>query len=143
MKNFTVPGFIGTSCQFGNISEYLSNNIKEMSKCKNENQQFKIQLNDIKIKIDTMYKNLTSLIDSGIKRCNNFTTNKEEIFKNFINGKLEEMNNKAMEMKTKDIQIKLNIEKNENNIKNYFEEIKVMKEILEKLIEEVKNFKDI
>ena len=142
MKNFTVPGFIGISCQFSNISEYLAHNIKEMSKFKNENEQFKLQINDIKIKVDTNYKNLISLIDSGVNRCNNYTNNKEENFKVFIDGKIEEMNSKVMEMKMKNIQMKFNAEKNEDNLKKYFEEIKEMKENLEKEIEEFKNHKE-
>ena len=38
--NLYIPGFIGSSCQFKNLSEYLSYNISEFSKIKREKEKY-------------------------------------------------------------------------------------------------------
>jgi hypothetical protein len=144
LENLTVSGFIGPSCQYRNIGDYLSYNIKEMSKYKSEKDQMKFDINNNKQKMDIMYKNLITLIEAGVNRCNNYTNNRQEILNNSIEGKLEEMNNKIIDMKMRGIQTKIDIEKMYNEIKTYLEEIKLIKIKNEKssIEEEEKNIKE-
>jgi DNA repair exonuclease SbcCD ATPase subunit len=46
-ENLFVSGFIGNSCQFKNLSEYLSYNISEVSKLKMEREQYKKDIKEI------------------------------------------------------------------------------------------------
>ena len=143
-ENLTVSGFIGPSCQYRNIGDYLSYNIKEMSKYKSEKDQMKFDINNNRQKMDIMHKNLITLIDAGVNRSNNYTNNRQEILNSSIEGKLEEMNNKIIDMKMRDIQTKIDIEKMYSEIKTYLEEIKIIKNKIEKnsFEEEEKNNKE-
>ena len=57
-ENLYVSGFIGNSCQFKNLSEYLSYNISEVSKLKLEKEQLKKDIKDLKSKLDGLMKNM-------------------------------------------------------------------------------------
>ena len=140
LENLTVPGFIGPSCKFRNISDYLSNIIKETSKNKSEKDQMRFDINSIKIKIDVMHKNLITLIDANSNRCNTYTNNKLEMYNNSLGGKFEEINNKVIDIKMRDIQTKIQVEKYVQEIKDYLQEIKNIKDKMETtLIEDKKN----
>ena len=140
--NLTVSGFIGPSCKFKSIGDYISNDIKEWSKTKSEKEQMKLEINSIKQKMENMHKNIISLIDVSANRCNIFTNNKQELLTKSVNEKLDEINNKILDMKMRDIQTKLEVEKHTNEFKDHYEKIKDIKMIFDKQIEEVKNFTD-
>ena len=131
LENLTVAGFIGPSCTYKTIGDYLFNNIKENSKNKSEKEQMKLEINNIKQKIDNMHRNIMTLIEAGVNRSNNYTNNKTESFNDLINRKFEDMNNKFVEMKMRDIQTKLEMEKKIKEFKKYFDEIKEMRKYLE------------
>ena len=40
-ENLYVPGFVGTSCQYRNLSEYINFNIGDVSRLRNEKDQIK------------------------------------------------------------------------------------------------------
>ena len=142
LDNLTVAGFIGPSCQFRNISDYISNNIKESSRIKSEKEKLKLEISNVKVKIDSMYPNLLTLIDASVNRSNNYTNNKQEEFNSLVNGKLEDMNNKIIEMKIRDIQTKNEIEKFEKEFKDNLDILKEIKNKLEKIYEDEKNKKN-
>ena len=142
LENLMVPGFIGPSCKFRNISDYLSNFIKEASKNKSEKDQMRFDINSIKIKMDVMHKNLITLVDANGNRCNTYTNNKLEMFNNSLGGKFEEINNKVTDMKMKNIQTKIEIEKYVQEIKDYLQEIKNIKDKMEKTLFEDKRNKE-
>ena len=142
LENLLIPGFIGPSCKFKNISDYLSSIFKVETKNKSEKEQMKFDINSIKIKMDVMHKNLITLIDANGNRCNNYTNNKFEMYNNSFGEKFEEINNKVLDMKMKDIQTKIEIEKYVNEIKEYFEEIKKMEIKIEKIVNDENNNKE-
>ena len=82
--NLYVSGFIGNSCQFRNVSEYLSYNISEVSKLKMEREQNKKDMKDMKNKIDGTIKNMITLNDNSVKLCNKYTDNKQEVFRKIV-----------------------------------------------------------
>ena len=142
LENLLIPGFIGPSCKFKNISDYLSSIFKVETKNKSEKEQMKFDINSIKIKMDVMHKNLITLIDANGNRCNNYTNNKFEMYNNSFGEKFEEINNKVLDMKMKDIQTKIEVEKYVNEIKEYFEEIKKMELKIEKIVNDENNNKE-
>ena len=66
-QNLYVPGYIGNSCQFKTLAEYLSYNINEVSKIKMDREQMKKDFKDLKTKQDNMIISMTTLNESAIK----------------------------------------------------------------------------
>ena len=80
--NLYVSGFIGPTCQFKNLSEYLLYNISEFSKVKMEKEQLKRETKDLKIKLDGLTKNMITLNNNSVQLCNQYTDNKQKEFQN-------------------------------------------------------------
>ena len=97
--NLTVPGFIGPSCQFKKISDYLLNNIMEQSKTKNEKDQLKSDIKECRNRVDGFLKNMVNLNDSSVLRCNEYTDNKEKNIKEYVQNILENFEKKSFEMR--------------------------------------------
>ena len=68
-ENFNVPGFIGPSCKYRNISNYLSTNINEVERIKNDNEANKRENKEIKKKIEDMLKKVLNLVDGSNNKC--------------------------------------------------------------------------
>ena len=126
--NLYVSGFIGNSCQFRNLSEYLSYNISEVSKIKLERDQFKRDIKELKNKIDGLMKNILTLNDNSVKLCNKYTDNKQEEISKLFNVTQTKLNQKSMEMRAVIVQFKGDIEKNSNDLKNEFNKLLQMKD---------------
>ena len=99
-QNLQVPGFVGPNCQFKSISEYLLFNVAEINKLKGEKDLTKKENKEIRAKFDSIMKNIFNLVDNSVKRCNEYTDNKQKYFDILLNTKLNEFNEKNMEMKT-------------------------------------------
>ncbi len=134
--NLYVSGFIGNSCQFRNLSEYLSYNISEVSKMKLERDQFKRELKDQKSKIEGLMKTIITLNDNSVKLCNKYTDNKQEEFRKLLQVTETELNQKSMQMRTQVVQFQSNNEKNTNDLKNEFNKLLEMKNEFNDLINE-------
>ena len=134
--NLYVSGFIGNSCQFRNLSEYLSYNISEVSKMKLERDQFKRELKDQKSKIEGLMKTIIKLNDNSVKLCNKYTDNKQEEFRKLLQVTETELNQKSMQMRTQVVQFQSNNEKNTNDLKNEFNKLLEMKNEFNDLINE-------
>ena len=126
-ENLYVSGFIGTACQFKNLSEYLSYNISEVSKLKMEKEQLKKDLKDLKGKIEGLMKSMITLNDNSIKLCNKYTDNKQEEFRKMLESGQNDMNSKSMEMRS--MIVKFNNESDQKivDLKEEFNKILEMK----------------
>ena len=93
-ENFSLPGIIGQSCQFKNLSEYISFNINEVSKLKAEKDFIKKTCNELRIKVNDTIKTLLTLSDSIVMRCNIYTDKRKEELKRLLEEKLEPINEK-------------------------------------------------
>ena len=113
MDNMLVPGFIGPSCQFKKIGDYIVNNISEVSKLKLERELTKSSLKDMKAKIDSIIKNVINLSETYAKRCNNYTNSQISEIKVLLSQKEQEKNLKEIEIQ-KSLE---KIEKEQNSIK--------------------------
>ena len=126
--NLTVPGYIGTSCTYKNLSEYIQNNINEIQKIKNEKEFDKKLTEDVKNKLDNFMKNMLNLVDNSVTRCKQYTDNKQVYLENILKNKLVEFDEKNMELRT---QIFTNFSRSKQKIENFeskFNELKGLKE---------------
>ena len=115
--NLYVSGFIGPTCQFKNLSEYLFYNISEFSKVKMEKDQLKKETKDLKIKLDGLTKKIITLNDNSVQLCNKYTDNKQKEFQNILDNALNDLNEKTVKMKSMVLEIQEKAEENKKNIR--------------------------
>ena len=98
-ENLYVPGFIGTSCQFKTLSDYLYYNISEESKIKAERDQMQKNLKELRIGQEKIMKSMVSLNESTVQICNTYADGKNKVIKQILDHSLEQLNQKSVEMK--------------------------------------------
>ncbi len=122
IENLLVPGYIGPSCQYKNIGEFIVYNIGELSKIKSERETFKSNIKEIKTKTDSVMKTILNLTESLVKRCNDYTNAQISEIKKMIYEKM--MNIDSKERKMKEIIKNYQDEKKNININDKFEQFK-------------------
>ena len=108
IDNLLVPGFVGPSCQFRNLGEFINNNMSEMMKFKSENERTKRESQNIKSKLDKIMKQMILLNDATIGRCTEYIDKKEKDLETKLDGKISYFNDKI-----NDIRISLSLFKNQ------------------------------
>ena len=122
LDNLLLPGQIGPSCQYKNLSQYLKNNIYDMTRMKTDNENLKNLSSDLKTRFELSQKNVTNLIDSCVQRANLYTDSRINDFSKILESKMIETNEKLMEIRMKNIQSKDKYTVNITEIKNDLEE---------------------
>jgi len=135
-QNLYVPGYIGNSCQFKTLSDYLSYNIAEVSKIKSDREQMRKDFKDLKTRQDNMLKSMTTLNESAIKISNSYADGKNNEIKEILKSSLKELNQKSFEMRTMIHQFAENAKKIEDKSKDELEKII---EIKNNISDEIKN----
>lgn len=134
IQNLLVPGFVGPSCQFKTISEYLLSNINEINKLKGDKDFNKKENKEIKTKMDSIMKNVFNLVDNSVTRCIEYTDSKQKNLESFLNSKLVEFNEKNMEMKTQVMSNQRMVEEEIRKLFKLSEEIIKMKDQINSII---------
>ena len=99
IENLLVPGYVGPSCQFRNIGEFIVHDINQVSKIKSEKDIIKNSFKDLRIKTDSSIKTVLSLNESLLRRCNDYADNRVSELKKLLYDKIEYMNIKEKEIK--------------------------------------------
>ena len=123
IDNMTVPGYVGGQCKYVNLSEYLTFNINEVSLLKFEIEQLKKDTKNLKNKQDYTIKQVVDLVDGSVRRCNEYTDNKQKDFQLLLDTKMTEFNEKVMEIRMNVYKIQMKTEEDINNLKNEFKNI--------------------
>ena len=140
-ENLLVPGYIGVSCKFKNLSDFLAYNIVELNTMKTEKDDRKKEIKELKTKNENLMKSMISLNDGSIERCKDYTKNIQKDIIKYIDNKMEEYEKKNFAIKTEIYKYySLNVQKN-NDFNNKLAEIK--KELLNILDEKITQIKDI
>jgi len=121
IENLLVPGYIGPSCQFKNLADFIVHNMSEISRIKSEREIMKNSFKDMRVKNDSMMRTILNLTESLVKRCNDYTNSQITEIRKLIYDKLD-----ITEKKESEIQERVNnLEKEQNNVKyNDLEEFK-------------------
>ena len=122
LDNLLLPGQIGPSCKYKNLSQYLKNNINDMNKMKEDSENIKNLSKLLKVKYQSEAKNVTGLIDNFVIRSNQYTDNRINDCISIMEHKTKEIGEKIMDIRMKFIQKQENLEQNINSIKHHFEE---------------------
>ena len=136
VDNLFLPGYIGPSCQFKNLGEYLNYNITEISKLRAEKDLIKKDTKDYKTKIDSMVKQMIVLNDTSIERCTEYIDNKVKDVESIIDAKIFDFTDKINEIKILFNNLETQIDKQINNFKDEILKVLNMKDELSNLIDE-------
>ena len=121
LDNLLIPGQIGPSCAYKNLGQYLKDNIYEMKKMKEENDNIVSSNNDFKIRFENGTKNISRLIDNSVARSNLYTDSRITDCISILENKLKGMSEKLMEMRMKNIQFQDKTKEDLNMIKDNYE----------------------
>ena len=133
VENLTIPGFVGHSCKYKNISEFIVHNIKENNKNENQYDEVKNEVISLKQKTDYLQKIYFGIFDNVYERTNQLVENKIENLKVIYEKKFEEILNKVNDVKLKDIENRMNLEKHFKEFKLFTEDVYSFKEHLDKI----------
>ena len=128
VDNLSVPGFIGINCQYKNIGEYILSNRNEFARFKYEKDNLKQESKEIKGKIDSMFKQIISLVDNSIERCKEYTNDKILEYNKRFDAKFEEFGERAMALRLEMRDAQAEIEKKVTNLRIETQKLKDMKE---------------
>ena len=125
LDNLYVSGQIGGQhCPFENLSEYLLSNINDVNLLKLEKEQLKKDLKALKSKNDNLIKQTVNLVDGSVKRCNEYTENKQKDFQSLLDTKMREFNEKIMDIRMNVCKIQMKTEESVNNLNIGFDKMK-------------------
>ena len=144
-KNFTVPGFIGHSCKYKNLSEYIIHNIKENGKKETFTDEVNREIMTLKQRTDNLQKLYYGIFDNIYDRNNNLIENKIEYIKTFFDKKFKDIEEKISDIKVKDINNKINLDNHLEEFNLFIKDIDSIKEQFGKIkikIEEELNKKE-
>ena len=116
LDNLYIPGYVGAKCQFQNLSEYLLSNVNEVTLLKSEVEQLKSDTKNMKAKHDNTIKQIVGIIDGSVKRCNEYTDNKQKDFQLLLDTRMKEFNEKIMEIRMNVCKIQMKTEEEYNNL---------------------------
>ena len=136
IDNLLLPGYIGPSCQYRNLGEYISHNIYEMGKLKSENEKLKRESNGVKSKIDAIMRQMLVLNETTYDRCTEYIENKRKDIEKMLEGKLGQFNDKLRDMRLIISQFQLKIEEQTENLKSDVNRALNMKKELSLLIDD-------
>ena len=125
MENLMVPGYVGPSCQYKNLGEYIIYSLNEISKMKSEKEMIRNSFKELRIKTDSSMRTVLNLNESLVRRCNDYTDNRVSEFKKIIYEKTDYMNEKEREIKRIAEYFKVEQEiyqKNKNSFENKLKE---------------------
>ena len=139
IENLTIPGFVGHSSKYKNISEYIIHNIKEGNKNEKQYNELNNELISLKQKVENLFKLYFGIFDSVYERNIKLIESKVDEVKISIGKKLEEIWEKISEIKLKDIENRMNFEKHLSEFKLFTEDVYGFKEHLDKLEIKIEN----
>lgn len=132
-KNFTVPGFIGHSCKYKNLSEYIIHNIKENGKKDTFTDEVNREIMTLKQRTDNLQKLYYGIFDNIYDRNNNLIENKIEYIKTFFDKKFKDIEELISDIKVKDINNKINLDNHLEEFNLFIKEIDSIKEQMGKI----------
>ena len=114
-ENIYVPGFIGPSCQYKSLSEYINYNMNEVSKIRLEKDIIKNNQKETKTKIDNFMKQMLLLNETAMTRSREYTNGKQKDYELLINAKISPLNDKIFKFYESSLQFQSKVENEVNS----------------------------
>ena len=145
-ENIYIPGFIGPSCQYKTLSEYINFNMDEINRIKLEKDTMKKEQKEYKAKIESFIKQMVLLNETSMIQNREYTNRKQKDYELFVDRKLQPLNDKIFRFYELSSQFQSGIEKDIKLFRKDFDKILEIKEELNKIIKEkeenIKNYLD-
>lgn len=87
-----MPGLIGPSCKYRNFTNYLSSNINEIERIKNDQEIIKRENKENKKRIEDIFKTVLNLVDGSNSKCIEYIHIKEKEIEEKVKKKIDEFN---------------------------------------------------
>jgi len=141
-ENIFVPGFVGPSCQYRTLSEYINFNINEVTKLRQEKDSVKKDQKESKAKMDNFMKQILLLNETVVAQSREYTNSKQKDYESMLEGKLQSFNEKIFRYYESSLKFQSGIEKEINNFRKDIERIlKIKEELIEIMKEKEKKLK--
>ena len=132
IDNLLVPGFIGPQAQFKTMGEYIHDNIITVTGLNSLKETSKKDLKEIKLKLDNIYKEFLTIINSTIQRCNDYSDNKNKILEDEFKLEIKNHNEKIIEVRMQNVKEAISLEKRTKEMENEWNNILNIKTDIEK-----------
>jgi len=137
--NIFIPGFIGPSCQYKTLSDYINSNIEEMNRMKIEKEVMKKEQKEYKIKIESFIKQMVLLNETSMIQNKEYTNSKQKDYELLLDGKLQPLNDKIFRFYELSSQFQSTVEKDIKLFREHLDKIK--EELIENIKEKEENLK--
>ena len=137
--NIFIPGFIGPSCQYKTLSDYINSNIEEMNRMKIEKEVMKKEQKEYKIKIESFIKQMVLLNETSMIQNKEYTNSKQKDYELLLDGKLQPLNDKIFRFYELSSQFQSTVEKDIKLFREHLDKIK--DELIENIKEKEENLK--
>ena len=137
--NIFIPGFIGPSCQYKTLSDYINSNIEEMNRMKVEKEVIKKEQKEYKIKIESFIKQMVLLNETSMIQNKEYTNSKQKDYELLLDGKLQPLNDKIFRFYELSSQFQSKVEKDIKLFREHLDKIK--DELIENIKEKEENLK--
>ena len=137
--NIFIPGFIGPSCQYKTLSDYINSNIEEMNRMKVEKEVMKKEQKEYKIKIESFIKQMVLLNETSMIQNKEYTNSKQKDYELLLDGKLQPLNDKIFRFYELSSQFQSTVEKDIKLFREHLDKIK--EELIENIKEKEENLK--
>lgn len=137
--NIFIPGFIGPSCQYKTLSDYINSNIEEMNRMKIEKEVIKKEQKEYKIKIESFIKQMVLLNETSMIQNKEYTNSKQKDYELLLDGKLQPLNDKIFRFYELSSQFQSTVEKDIKLFREHLDKIK--EELIENIKEKEENLK--
>ena len=135
IENLTVPGYVGQSAKYKTISDCLNSLINETSMNNSERIQIKNELKELKKKQDNIIKDVLSIVNNAIKRCNEYSDSRDNLLKEKMENEIKLANEKLMDLRIDNVKSAVNLEKKTNEFMNEWDKIIHIKEEIESKVQ--------
>ena len=137
--NIFIPGFIGPSCQYKTLSDYINSNIEEINRMKIEKEVIKKEQKEYKIKIESFIKQMVLLNETSMIQNKEYTNSKQKDYELLLDGKLQPLNDKIFRFYELSSQFQSKVEKDIKLFREHLDKIK--DELIENIKEKEENLK--
>ena len=137
--NIFIPGFIGPSCQYKTLSDYINSNIEEINRMKVEKEVIKKEQKEYKIKIESFIKQMVLLNETSMIQNKEYTNSKQKDYELLLDGKLQPLNDKIFRFYELSSQFQSTVEKDVGLFREHLDKIK--EELIENIKEKEENLK--
>ena len=136
IDNLTLPGFIGPTSQYKNMSQFINYLIQELSSINYTKEQNKREMKEIKQKSENTIKEVLTIVKNSQNICNSYSDTKNNILQEKMESEIKLLNEKLMDLRIENVKSAMNLEKKTSEFVNEFDKILNLKNEVENKVKD-------